>query len=178
MHLENVSLTRNRNHAQDMGFAFYKDSVSQIIPYHMSIWKIYHMNNMIDMAHIIWSQWFMLYGRQLCMIWKLDRSSINAGFNWLERKRDDGKPNIVVMLMDDMGWGDLGVNGQIHRETPNIDKVILPKAFCTNRNNKKILVGTVGNIIHWFLFCESIVLPIACCNAYWSTSHSKWILYW
>ena len=27
------------------------------------------------------------------------------------------------MLMDDMGWGDLGVNGQIHRETPNIDKV-------------------------------------------------------
>jgi len=41
----------------------------------------------------------------------------------LERKRDDGKPNIVVMLMDDMGWGDLGVNGQIHRETPNIDKL-------------------------------------------------------
>ena len=36
---------------------------------------------------------------------------------------NDGKPNIVVMLMDDMGWGDLGVNGQIHRETPNIDKV-------------------------------------------------------
>ena len=41
----------------------------------------------------------------------------------MERQRDDGKPNIVVMLMDDMGWGDLGVNGQIHRETPNIDKV-------------------------------------------------------
>jgi len=28
--------------------------------------------------------------------------------------------------MDDMGWGDLGVNGQIHRETPNIDKVRIP----------------------------------------------------
>jgi len=25
------------------------------------------------------------------------------------------------MLMDDMGWGDIAVNGNMHRETPNID---------------------------------------------------------
>ena len=33
------------------------------------------------------------------------------------------RPNVVLMLMDDMGWGDIGVNGQIFRETPNIDKL-------------------------------------------------------
>ena len=33
------------------------------------------------------------------------------------------RPNIIYMLMDDMGWGDLGVNGNLHRETPNIDEL-------------------------------------------------------
>ncbi|CAF99713.1 unnamed protein product, partial [Tetraodon nigroviridis] len=30
-------------------------------------------------------------------------------------------PNIIIMLMDDMGWGDLGVFGQPSKETPNLD---------------------------------------------------------
>ncbi|XP_014352612.1 N-acetylgalactosamine-6-sulfatase isoform X2 [Latimeria chalumnae] len=33
------------------------------------------------------------------------------------------KPNILILLMDDMGWGDLGVYGEPSRETPNIDKM-------------------------------------------------------
>ena len=33
------------------------------------------------------------------------------------------RPNIIYMLMDDMGWGDLGVNGNLQRETPNIDEL-------------------------------------------------------
>ncbi|XP_020844811.1 N-acetylgalactosamine-6-sulfatase isoform X3 [Phascolarctos cinereus] len=32
-------------------------------------------------------------------------------------------PNIVLLLMDDMGWGDLGVNGEPSRETPNLDRM-------------------------------------------------------
>uniref|UniRef100_A0A8C5CVE2 Galactosamine (N-acetyl)-6-sulfatase n=1 Tax=Gadus morhua TaxID=8049 RepID=A0A8C5CVE2_GADMO len=32
-------------------------------------------------------------------------------------------PNIIIMLMDDMGWGDLGVFGQPSKETPNLDKM-------------------------------------------------------
>ncbi|XP_053722724.1 N-acetylgalactosamine-6-sulfatase [Synchiropus splendidus] len=32
-------------------------------------------------------------------------------------------PNIIIMLMDDMGWGDLGVFGQPSRETPNLDSM-------------------------------------------------------
>ncbi|KAK3854612.1 hypothetical protein Pcinc_038922 [Petrolisthes cinctipes] len=32
-------------------------------------------------------------------------------------------PNVIIMLMDDMGWGDLGWNGEPSRETPNIDRL-------------------------------------------------------
>ncbi|XP_057609627.1 N-acetylgalactosamine-6-sulfatase isoform X4 [Chionomys nivalis] len=34
-------------------------------------------------------------------------------------------PNIVLLLMDDMGWGDLGVNGEPSRETPNLDRMAI-----------------------------------------------------
>lgn len=43
-------------------------------------------------------------------------SSVVAGCNGTS-------PNVIVMLMDDMGWGDLGVNGEPSRETMNIDKM-------------------------------------------------------
>ena len=36
------------------------------------------------------------------------------------------------MLMDDMGWGDLGINGNIKRETPNIDKLAKSGALFTD----------------------------------------------
>ncbi|XP_073691826.1 N-acetylgalactosamine-6-sulfatase [Garra rufa] len=32
-------------------------------------------------------------------------------------------PNIIIMLMDDMGWGDLGVFGEPSKETPNLDQM-------------------------------------------------------
>ncbi|KAK1163533.1 N-acetylgalactosamine-6-sulfatase [Acipenser oxyrinchus oxyrinchus] len=32
-------------------------------------------------------------------------------------------PNIIIMLMDDMGWGDLGVFGEPSKETPNLDRM-------------------------------------------------------
>ncbi|XP_066289333.1 N-acetylgalactosamine-6-sulfatase-like [Branchiostoma lanceolatum] len=32
-------------------------------------------------------------------------------------------PNIIIMLMDDMGWGDLGILGQPEKETPNLDQM-------------------------------------------------------
>ena len=52
------------------------------------------------------------------------------------------------MLMDDMGWGDLGVNGQIHRETPNIDQVCPPLPISGPSAEPLFLVGTVGNFVH------------------------------
>ncbi|XP_029464480.1 N-acetylgalactosamine-6-sulfatase [Rhinatrema bivittatum] len=46
-------------------------------------------------------------------------------------------PNIIIMLMDDMGWGDLGVNGQPAKETPNLDQMaregmLLPDFYTAN----------------------------------------------
>lgn len=33
------------------------------------------------------------------------------------------KPNFILMLMDDMGWGDLGVFGEPNKETPYLDQM-------------------------------------------------------
>ncbi|XP_049900693.1 N-acetylgalactosamine-6-sulfatase [Epinephelus moara] len=38
-----------------------------------------------------------------------------------EKTTNVSTPNIIIMLMDDMGWGDLGVFGQPSKETPNLD---------------------------------------------------------
>ncbi|XP_056134904.1 N-acetylgalactosamine-6-sulfatase [Lampris incognitus] len=40
---------------------------------------------------------------------------------WSKKPPNVSTPNIIIMLMDDMGWGDLGVFGQPSRETPNLD---------------------------------------------------------
>ena len=33
------------------------------------------------------------------------------------------QPNFVIINMDDLGWGDLGVTGHPSKETPNIDRM-------------------------------------------------------
>lgn len=33
------------------------------------------------------------------------------------------KPNIILIVADDQGWGDLGINGNAYVNTPNIDKL-------------------------------------------------------
>ncbi|MBC8354032.1 MAG: sulfatase-like hydrolase/transferase, partial [Planctomycetes bacterium] len=33
------------------------------------------------------------------------------------------QPNVVVILTDDQGWGDLSVNGNTNLDTPNIDSL-------------------------------------------------------
>ncbi|GAB1599404.1 N-acetylgalactosamine-6-sulfatase-like [Argonauta hians] len=35
----------------------------------------------------------------------------------------NSQPNFIIMLMDDMGWGDLGILGEPNKETPNIDEM-------------------------------------------------------
>ncbi len=34
-----------------------------------------------------------------------------------------GRPNIVLILIDDMGWADTGCYGSRYYETPNIDRL-------------------------------------------------------
>jgi hypothetical protein len=38
-------------------------------------------------------------------------------------KEDTRKPNIIFILADDLGYGDLSCYGQQNFETPNIDKL-------------------------------------------------------
>ncbi len=40
-----------------------------------------------------------------------------------ESKKESKQPNIVIILSDDQGWGDLSVNGNTNLSTPNIDKL-------------------------------------------------------
>ncbi|XP_077866671.1 N-acetylgalactosamine-6-sulfatase-like [Saccoglossus kowalevskii] len=42
------------------------------------------------------------------------------------------KPNVILMLMDDMGWGDLGVLGNPAKETPNLDRMASEGALMTD----------------------------------------------
>lgn len=36
---------------------------------------------------------------------------------------DKRKPNVIVILADDLGWGDVGFNGRKEWATPNLDRV-------------------------------------------------------
>ena len=36
-------------------------------------------------------------------------------------EKDEVKPNIIYFLADDLGYGEIGINGQDKIQTPNID---------------------------------------------------------
>ena len=35
--------------------------------------------------------------------------------------KNENPPNVILILTDDQGWGDLSLNGNLDLETPNID---------------------------------------------------------
>ena len=46
-----------------------------------------------------------------------------AGCSTSNKKTENQKPNIVYILADDLGYGDLSCYGQTHFQTPNLDKM-------------------------------------------------------
>ncbi len=53
----------------------------------------------------------------------LGAAALIGGFGGLGSAEAARKPNFVFILMDDMGWADLGCYGSTYHETPNIDKL-------------------------------------------------------
>ncbi|MBQ9096524.1 MAG: sulfatase-like hydrolase/transferase, partial [Akkermansia sp.] len=50
------------------------------------------------------------------------------GLGWLAAGAAEQKPNIILVLVDDMGWGDLGLNQpKEHADTPKIDTPTLDR---------------------------------------------------
>jgi arylsulfatase A-like enzyme len=45
---------------------------------------------------------------------------------------DEPKPNVIIILSDDQGWGDLSFNGNSNIQTPNIDELARQGASFTN----------------------------------------------
>ena len=45
---------------------------------------------------------------------------------------EESRPNMVIILCDDLGFGDLGVNGHPHIRTPNLDKLAATGIRFTN----------------------------------------------
>ena len=63
---------------------------------------------------MIHSHWF-----SYCLIWGLFFSC--SGNH--EPRRDAQRPNLIVIMTDDMGWADVGFNGCKDIPTPNIDRI-------------------------------------------------------
>lgn len=46
-------------------------------------------------------------------------SSLSSSDGRLSHK----KPNFIIILADDIGWGDLGANWGMRKDTPNLDRM-------------------------------------------------------
>ncbi|MDA7641179.1 sulfatase-like hydrolase/transferase [Opitutaceae bacterium] len=53
----------------------------------------------------------------------LTASMLTAAESWADQQQSDQKPNIILVFIDDMGWGDFSCFGNTEAETPNIDRL-------------------------------------------------------
>lgn len=49
-----------------------------------------------------------------------------------EKQASDHKPNVIIFLSDDQGWGDFSITGNQNLSTPNIDKLATDGAIFNN----------------------------------------------
>src|SRR5690349_24477694 len=59
-------------------------------------------------------------------------TSMAAGFPAAFAQRAERPPNIVLILADDLGWGDLGSYGQKNWKTPHLDRMAAEGARLTS----------------------------------------------
>jgi arylsulfatase A-like enzyme len=56
----------------------------------------------------------------------------SAGRAPADRSNGPGRPNVVLFLIDDLGWADLGLTGSTFYETPNVDALAAEGVFFSN----------------------------------------------
>ncbi len=68
------------------------------------------------------------------IVWQLLIVSVVLGGckNVENNPKPQQKPNVLIILTDDMGYGDISSFGQQHYETPNIDKIATEGVSCTS----------------------------------------------
>jgi len=62
-------------------------------------------------------------------------------------KAQDDRPNFLFILVDDLGWADVGVNGSTYFETPNIDKLATRGMLFTNGYAESMCTPTRASIM-------------------------------
>lgn len=67
-----------------------------------------------------------------CFFLLIFQSVYTAGIAQTPIRETQSKPNIIFILADDLGYGDLGFLGQKYIETPNIDRLAQEGMFFTN----------------------------------------------
>jgi len=55
-------------------------------------------------------------------------------------------PNFVLVLMDDLGWKDLGVTGSLYHQTPNIDRLARAGAVFNQAYSASPLCSPNGSV--------------------------------
>ncbi|XP_048448221.1 uncharacterized protein LOC125481113 [Rhincodon typus] len=82
----------------------------------------------------------------------------NIDFNTAHAGAYSGKPNFIIILADDIGWGDLGANWPLTKETPNLDKMAKEgmRYKSVNTIHKEISKHLASIFLHSFLIFKLI----------------------
>src|SRR5271156_5374387 len=57
------------------------------------------------------------------MAWFVFAMAMSTGTGGASGAGDQRPPNIIMIVADDLGWGDVGFNGRTEWSTPNLDRL-------------------------------------------------------
>ena len=64
-----------------------------------------------------------MYSTRRNFLKQIGLSSLSLALPGCSKKNNSQKPNIVFIMIDDLGYGDIGCYGSQINKTPNIDKL-------------------------------------------------------
>ena len=69
-------------------------------------------------------------------------------------KENSNTPNIVIIFMDDMGYGDISNFGAINYKTPNLDKLVNNGVYF-----KQTISASDATILNWSSIFSGLIPP-------------------